>query len=312
MNERSSSPVRPSAIAGTWYPGEPARLRSTIEAYLRQAAPAGSIGRVLGLVAPHAGYQYSGAVAAHAYRQLQGMDVRRVVLLGPLHRPVWGSPLGAYNVPSEAAFRTPLGDVPIDHPFLASLSADVPLTFVRGDEEHSLEIQLPFLQVVLGEFQLVPIMIADQVDDPAAVQRLAQLVGALADRWDDTTIIVASTDLAHLHDYSAVRRTDERLIEGLRAFDASRLATQLAAGSAQACGAVGLLGALQVAQRLGANRVEILAYSTSGDVTGDRRPGVYTVGYLAAALCAADRGLATAGNEAQDSAVVADRPTVTG
>ncbi len=285
MEYRPSNAVRTSAIAGTWYPGDGADLRATVEHFVR-LAPAVPAHRVVALVCPHAGYRYSGPTAAHAYRQMQGRVVRRVILLGPLHRPVWGSPLGPYNVPAEAAFRTPLGDVPVDQAFVAQLGRQVPLVPVRGDEEHSLEIQLPFLQVVLGSFKIVPIMMADDIAAPGAPERLQALAMALAAGWDEETLVVCSTDLSHQHDYEAVRRTDEELLRHLRAFDLDGLEGALRAGTAEACGATGLLVTMRTARATGATRVQVLHYTTSGDVTGDRRPGTYTVGYVAAAACA--------------------------
>ncbi len=283
MEQEPAAAIRPSAIAGTWYPGEPAALRATVQGYLAEATLL-SMKRVFALVCPHAGYRFSGPTAALAYRQLEGRSVRRVVILGPLHRPVWGSPLGSYNVPGEAAFRTPLGDVPIDHDFVAELGQQVRLVRVRGDEEHSLEIQLPFLQVVLDAFKIVPVMVADDMADADAMERLQALAQALAGLWDEQTVVVCSTDLSHLHDYEEVRRTDEYLVRLLGAFDVDGLAEALRSGRAQACGAVGLVTALHTARAVGATRVQVLGYTTSGDVTGDRQRGAYTVGYVAAAV----------------------------
>jgi hypothetical protein len=278
--------VRESAIAGTWYPGNPSELERAIRGYL-DAVPQHSGGdRPIAVVSPHAGYRYSGPTAAHAYAALRDRDIRRVVLLGPLHRPVWGSALEAVNVPAEGAYRTPLGDVPVDHDFIAVLARHVAMNPVRGDEEHSLEIQLPFLQVVLGQFRLVPLMLADDVADPGALARLQALAARLAAVSDRTTVLVASTDLSHLHDYAEVRRVDATLLERVSAFDVEGLSALLHAGSVQACGAIGLLAAMRAARSLGATRAEVLAYATSGDVTGDTRPGNYTVGYMAAAMIA--------------------------
>ena len=174
--------VRPSAIAGTWYPGRPEALRQTIEGYLSQVQPAALPGQVLALVAPHAGYVYSGPTAAHAYAQVRGAVYHRVILLGPLHRPIYGSRLGAFMVPAEEAYATPLGQVPVDRAFIEALGQRVPLTCVQGDTEHSLEIQLPFLQVALAEpFHLAPILLGEHVAEPGAAKRIDALAAALAD-----------------------------------------------------------------------------------------------------------------------------------
>jgi MEMO1 family protein len=282
----SPSSVRPSAIAGTWYPGSSSALRQTVNEYLAQVPPLALPGRLLALVSPHAGYAYSGPTAAHAYAQLQGASFRRVVLLGPLHRPIGRSPLGPFNVPLEGAYQTPLGDVPLDRDFIARLGEQIPLTFVQRDQEHALEIQLPFLQVALGDFSLVPLMLGDYIGDPSAAARLDTLADALALMSDDETVLVASTDLSHLHDYAEVVRVDRRLVDLVAAFDVPRLQAALAAEQVQACGATALVTVLRAAQQSGAGGAQVLAYATSGDVTGDKRPGVFTVGYLAVAVYA--------------------------
>lgn len=284
MTLASDSVIRPSAIAGQWYPGSATALRRTVEEFLDAAPPVALPGPVLALISPHAGYAYSGPTAAHAFAQVRGAAFRRVVLLGPLHRPIWGSRLGAFMTPQEAAYRTPLGDVPLDRAFIAALGRRIPLTPVRHDEEHSLEIELPFLQTALTAFTLVPIMLGEHIGDPGARDRVAALADALADLSDDETLFVASTDLSHLDNYADVVRTDRRLAELLAAFDVAGLAAALAAEQVLACGATGLVAVLQAAQKRGARGVQILAQTTSGDVTGNKRPGTYTVGYLAAAV----------------------------
>jgi AmmeMemoRadiSam system protein B len=286
MSPTTKLSIRLSAIAGTWYPGSAQALRRTVESYLAQVKPVTLPGKLLALVSPHAGYPYSGPTASHAYAQLRNTTFKRVVILGPLHRPVWGSRLGSYMLPAEDAYRTPLGDVPVDRDFIGRLGERVSVTIVRGDEEHSLEIQLPFLQTVLGEFSFVPIMLGDHISDPSAAGRLEALAAALAELKDEDTLLVASTDLTHLDNYAEVVRIDRKLVELVAAFDVDGLQKALVAGEVQACGATGLVAALAAARRLGGRGAQVLAYTTSGDVTGDKRPGAYTVGYLAAAAYA--------------------------
>jgi AmmeMemoRadiSam system protein B len=299
MSGMSASTVRPSAIAGTWYPGSAPALRHTIEGYLNQVQPVALPGRLLALVCPHAGYAYSGSTAAHAYAQLraarrassdatlpQSLPVSRVVLLGPLHRPLRGGRFGALMVPAEDAYRTPLGDVLLDRPFINALGQRANLTPAHMDEEHSLEIQLPFLQIGLGEFSIVPIMLGQHISDPQAAAQVDALATALASLADTGTLMIASTDLSHMNDYADVVRTDRRLVDLVAAFDVDGLAEALEEESAQACGATGLIAVFRACQKLGATGVRVLAYAASGDITGDKRPGVYTVGYLAAAVYA--------------------------
>ena len=281
--------VRPSAIAGTWYPGTATSLRAKVDALLAAVEPVRLPGELLAVVVPHAGYAYSGEVAAQAYAQLQGDEATapgfdRVVVLGPLHRLIRGSAIGAYMTPSERAFRTPLGDVAVDHDFLAALGQRVTLTPVRHDEEHALEIQLPFLQRTLGEFSLVPIMMGFSLAERGADAYVEALAGALAALVDDRTLLVASTDLSHLDNYADVVATDRELVERVGAFDVDGLVEALRSGRVNACGDAGLATVLRAAQTRGATGAHVLKYAASGDVTGDKRPGVYTVGYLAAAV----------------------------
>jgi len=155
--------IRPSAVAGRWYPGSPDVLRLEIERFFASAPLIELPGRILGLVAPHAGYAYSGSTAATAFVQVRGAPFQRVVLLGPLHRPIWGSKLGPFMVSGEEAYQTPLGDIPVDHAFIEELGRHVVLTTVQSDAEHALEIELPFLQVALGPFTLFPIMLGEHI-----------------------------------------------------------------------------------------------------------------------------------------------------
>lgn len=282
--------VRESVIAGTWYPGSAPALRQSVEGYLDRVSPAQAPSKVVALVSPHAGYAYSGPTAAHAFAQVRGADYARVVLIGPLHRPIRGSRLGAWMTPAEDAYRTPLGDVRLDRNFIAELGQRIPLTVVRGDQEHSLEIELPFLQVALsgsspeGGFQLVPIMAGEYIGDPGTPAHVERMAAALAELCaDGTSLLVASTDLTHLEDYAEVVRIDLTLRALVDAFDVAGLSAALQSEQVQACGAVGLVTVLRAAQKLGARRSQVLGYTTSGDVTGNKRPGTYCVGYMAAA-----------------------------
>ena len=155
---------------------------------------------------------------------------------------------------------------------------------MQGDKEHALEIELPFLQVALGSFSLVPIMLGEHIAEPGAATRVHALAEALAALSDEQTLFVASTDLTHLNDYQTVVRTDRRLCDLVAAFDVGGLTTALRAEQVQACGATGLVTVFQAARKAGARGAQVLAYAASGDVTGDKSPGSYTVGYLAAAV----------------------------
>ncbi|HEY3342193.1 MAG TPA: AmmeMemoRadiSam system protein B [Anaerolineae bacterium] len=275
--------VRPAHYAGTWYPGDAQELRESIEAYLAGVSPETLPGRTLALVSPHAGHRFGGRVAAHAYALLKGQPIQRVVLIGPLHRPILGALFSDLLVPAESAYATPLGQVPVDRDFIDQLNKRVPLKSVRRDEEHSLEIELPFLQVVLQGFTLAPIMIGADIAGSGVPARLDALAAALAELADEHTLFVCSTDLSHLHNYDEVRKVDQHMQELVNAFNLDRLTEALVAGRVMACGATGLVTALRAAKLRGATGARVLAYMSSGDITGDTEPGNYTVGYMAAA-----------------------------
>jgi len=280
MSEPQS--VRHSVIAGSWYPGTKAGLTHTIDEYLGRVAAEPLVpGQLIGLICPHAGYAYSGPTAAYAYHQLRGRDVETVVLMGPSHR-AW---VGDYAVSVEDAYETPLGLVPLDLDFIAALASRVSLTRVRRDAEHSLEIQLPFLQRRLADFRLVPIMMS--ADDPAAARQLATaLVDTIREQPEhlERTLLVASSDLHHIEDYDQVVRRDRRVVDAVAACDLEALTAALMDRHSTVCGRMPILTVFHAGQALGANQAKVLYHTNSGDVTGDREPGQYTVGYMAAAL----------------------------
>ncbi len=284
MKPDQNQQVRSSAIAGRWYPGSAATLRRDIESYFERSPRESWPGRILGLVAPHAGYAYSGPTAGRAFAQVRGASFVRVILLGPLHRPVWGSALGPFMIPGEDVYRTPLGDVPLDRDLIDKLNDRISLTRVRGDEEHALEIELPFLQVALDRFHLVPIMLGEHISHAHVAERATRLAEALAELVDEETLLVSSTDLSHMDNYADVIRTDHRLVNLIDAFDLDGLRIALQTEQVQACGATGLFVLLETCRRLGATGAKVLQYTSSGDVTGEKRPGAYTVGYLAAVI----------------------------
>jgi len=273
MNPVDRSQVRPSLIAGSWYPGHPAELRATIKRHLANVEPMELGGELVGLIAPHAGYVYSGQVAAHAYKLLEGRDFDLVALVSPVHRLY----LGPYMVTSYAYYETPLGLVPVATDLVERLGKTLRLTRVRRDDEHSLEIQLPFLQHLLGDFRLLPIMLGDQ--GWAACHQLASALVPLL--VGEKALLVASTDLSHFHPYDRAVQLDQRVVARVEAFDPRGLSEDLAARRCEACGGGPVIAMMLAAQQLGANRARVLCYANSGDVTGDRSQ---VVGYMAAAL----------------------------
>lgn len=273
--------VRPSVIAGSWYPGSAPSLSREVEGFLAHVDGPQVKGELLALISPHAGYAYSGQTAAYAYQQLRGLDVGTVVVMGPSHRP----PVGDLAVSGEDAYETPLGTVQIDRTFVSDLTQRIPLHTIWQDMEHSLEIQLPFLQTVLDDFSLVPITIGTielEVTDLLATA----LVEAIRQRREGKgrVLLVASSDLHHIHDYAQVVRRDKRVIDAVASYDLDALSALLLAPSCSVCGRMPILAALRAAKLLGADAAQILHYTNSGDVTGLRQLGQYTVGYLAAAV----------------------------
>jgi AmmeMemoRadiSam system protein B len=274
------SDVRPSPIAGTWYPRDPEVLSQSIDRQLESCVIDPIPGDVIGVISPHAGHRYSGHVAAHAFRCLTGFEPDVVVIVSPLHYHY-----SAHVVTTgHTEYATPLGSLPVHQELLdqfgENLEKNTGLDFerVRNDEEHSLEIELPFLQRVLaGPFQLLPLMLRDQS------RRTAEAVGhALAAVVSGySTIIVASTDLSHFYPQPVAEGFDNEVLSRLEAFDPVGVLAAEDEGVGFACGRGAMAAVLWAAGELGADRVRILKYATSGDVTGD-----YTsvVGYGAAVI----------------------------
>lgn len=273
--------IRPSVVAGSWYPGTEESLARAVDDYLAGVDQEPLAGELLALISPHAGYPYSGQAAAYAYRQLEGRAFDTVVVMGPSHR-AW---VGEYAVSEEDAYATPLGLVPLDTEFIAALAQRLELRRVRRDVEHSLEIQLPFLQRQLAGFDLVPVLM--NADEPAAALRLAAALAAVIRQRaaeGKRTLLVASSDLHHIPDYEEVVRRDRAVVEAVEAYDLEALTRRLMDPRSSVCGRIPILAVLHAGRELGADATRVLRYTNSGDVTGERTPGQYTVGYMAAAV----------------------------
>ncbi len=286
MDERAIDPstIRPSPIAGTWYPGTRRELEEIVDDYLEQAEFVPTDEELVALISPHAGYPYSGKTAAQAYRQLSGQKVDLVVLLGPSHY----QDLGDCAISSKRYYSTPLGLVELDRDFIRKLAQKIPLAHVEQDNEHSLEIQLPFLQRVLGRFKLVPIMMSlpFYLVGPAALEPCEQLATALAELAQGQRVLfVASSDLSHLPDHEAVKKFDARTAALVAALDIPELVHYMWQDhECRACGDAPIVTALLAASKLGAQHARVLHRTNSGDVTGNRSRGQYTVGYMAAGV----------------------------
>lgn len=262
--------VRPPAVAGTFYPADPVTLGAEVDSLLTDAQKPPAAGMPKALVAPHAGYRYSGPVAASAYATLRGGSehVTRVVLLGPAHYV----PVHGLAASSSDAFATPLGEVPLDGDARAIACAmpSVDVHDAAHAPEHSLEVQLPFLQRVLGEFSIVPFVIGRASPD-AIADLLDELWGG------PETIIVVSSDLSHYHDHATATDRDRRTADAIVAGRGDELTTEAA------CGAYPVRGLLTAARRHGLAPA-LLDLRNSGDTAG---PHDRVVGYGSFALAAA-------------------------
>ena len=272
--------VRPSPIAGRWYPREPGRLARSIDAYLEAAPPAELHGTVVALLAPHAGHMYSGAVAGHAFAAVRGSSPRLVAVVGPIHDAHRAALLSS----GHQAYGTPLGSVPVDQIALRQLDARIkaetgrPLTLIRGEDEHSVEIGLPFLQRALrGEFRLLPVMVRRCGREVA--RGLGRALAAVL--HGQPSLLVASSDLSHYCPQDVADRLDAELLKRVEALDPEGVLRAEAEGTGAACGAEALAAVLWAARDLGADRARILRHGTSGDVTGEHRE---VVGYGAAVM----------------------------
>ena len=274
------SKARPSPIAGQWYPGEATRLASSIDHYIESAQPAAIEGEVVALMAPHAGHLYSGPVAAHAFKTLLGRQIELAAVIAPMHH-LYHQPL---LTTAHPAYFTPLGQVPVDQEALSALDAILQaelgfgLAAVERDPEHSLEIELPFLQRALpAGFTLLPVMVRDQRG--AVAQALGKaLAQVLRGRQ---AILVASTDLSHFYSQATARLLDGEILHQVECFDPQGVLDAEQEGRGFACGKAALAAVMWAALELGANRAVILNYATSGDVSGDYER---VVGYAAAAF----------------------------
>lgn len=272
--------TRPSPIAGSWYPADADLLAAEINGYLAAAALPALKVTPLGLIAPHAGYFYSGATAGYAYRTVQGLHFDLCVVASPLHNYLPHPLLSS----AHTAYATPLGDVKIDHDLLSAFDKKLTqnglpgIQLIGGDREHSLEIQLPFLQCALeGDFCLLPIMVRSS--SASLLMGTGQILAELLQ--DKKVLLVASTDLSHFFDERTANSFDEVMLQQMSSFSPTGVLQAEADDEGFACGSGAVALVLWTAQALGANKVTLLHHSTSADASGDRSS---VVGYGALAI----------------------------
>ena len=270
---------RAPAVAGSFYSANPVALRREIETYLaRVEVPEGLSRPPLGLIVPHAGYVYSGSVAAAAYRLVagRGADYDLVVVVSPSHHHYFPG----FSLYAAGNYETPLGEIEVDRELAETLiAAHDEINFVAEAHrrEHALEVQLPFLQVALGRFRLLPVVMGQQSWPEA--ETLAEILADLA--AGRRLLLVASSDLSHFHPAARAAALDRKIVTAVAEFDPAGLWAAIETGQAEACGAGPMLAVMLASRRLGATRAEVLSYHHSGEVSGDYGQ---VVGYLAAAF----------------------------
>jgi hypothetical protein len=267
-------------VAGTWYPGDPDGIGAEVGGYLARVDAAPALGRLVALICPHAGLRYSGPVAAHAYKLLAGRRDLTAVLVGPSHRVAFD---GVALWP-RGAFETPLGQIPIDAEVASAIQAVAPELVRDAPQphrgEHSLEMQLPFLQWLVAGLRVVPLLMGTQ-SRGEAFALAAALDRALFGR---AALLVASSDLSHYHPAPVARTLDAKVVSLVEGLDPEGLMSLLESDPGHACGGGPMVAVMSAARAMGADRATVLRYADSGDA-GERDKS-QVVGYLAAAVWA--------------------------
>ncbi len=283
--------VRQAGVAGGFYPADPKALSAMIDDMLAHAASSQPpiTDPILAVVAPHAGYQFSGPVAAYTYAALKGRKFSRVVVIAPSHYEAFDFT----SVFDGDAYATPLGTVPVDKAFAAQLAKMSPTIRLSSQghiptakgAEHALEVELPWLQRVLGDFELVPVIMGDQSYESS--RALGVALAKLIQGKDKDTLIVASSDLSHYHPYDDAVKIDHKTLNALQVWDYFSMSRNFEARVWEACGGAPIVAAMIAAERMGANQAVVLKYANSGDTTGDHSR---VVGYSADVFLKAPSG----------------------
>ena len=272
--------VRPSPIAGRWYDGDPEALARSVDGYMDAAQLPDLEGDVIAIIAPHAGHTYSGPVAGYAFAAVRGRSPDLVAVIAPMHHPYQELLITT----AHDAYSTPLGDIPVDKAALNELDAILKselmfgLSAVENDPEHSLEIELPFLQRALSsQWKLLPVMV--RVREGSISERLGKALAKVL--RDKNFVLVASTDLSHFYKQEAALIFDRSMLHQIESFNPDGAFDLERAGKGFACGLGAFTAVMWAARELGADKVKVLRHATSGDVTGDYSS---VVGYGAAAI----------------------------
>ncbi len=270
--------VREPSVSGMFYPDDPKALRRDIGNYLKAADIKTLPSDIRAVISPHAGYMYSGPVAAYGYKAVSAQKFDTAIILAPSHRAYFQG----IAIWDEGAFKTPLGDIAIDTASAGALLRSHGVFHVNKDVhrgEHSLEVQLPFLQYIFKDITLLPLLVG--VVDESMYEEAAEAMSQVILSGEKKFLIVASTDLSHYYPYDAAVSIDAVTLEHIRNFDVAGMVRDTRSEKAQACGAGPMITTMMAARKLGAHSSSILKYANSGDVSGDRS-GV--VGYVSAVL----------------------------
>ena len=269
------SQIREPSVSGSFYPSNPDVLRADIAGYLTKVPAQEVAGDIRGLVSPHAGYMYSGPTAAYGYKALSGRHFDTVIIFAPSHQSFF---VGA-AVQETGGYRTPLGVVEIDEALAGELAKSEDMVHVDPKlhrKEHAIEVQIPFLQCVLADFRIVP-LIMGTAQDPQSSLELGGLVYDTIKNREGSYLILGSSDLSHYYPYGFAVEMDRVATGFLEKFDVEGMSRDLVTGRYEACGAGAILATMEVCRKLGAARSKVLHYENSGDVTGDRNA---VVGYV--------------------------------
>jgi len=269
-----TSEIRVPAVAGMFYDREPVRLKKVVENYLKEANPPKIEGEIIGIVSPHAGYFYSAKTAAYGYKLIKGKKYDTVVVISPSHYEYFRG-VSVYN---GTAYQTPLGIVPIDTELrdeLKDYNSIIEFSKRGHGREHALEVQLPFLQVVLDEFKLLPVVMGDQSKE--IVYALAEVLAEVLK--NKNVLLVASSDLSHYFSHEVANSLDSRVEKFINDFNDEGLMDELEEEKVQACGGGPIVTVMKTSKLLGATKSKVLYRNDSSEASGDKHQ---VVGYLSA------------------------------
>jgi len=270
--------IRQPVVAGSFYPGNPKALSEMITGFLNKAEKQ-NLDNIIGLVSPHAGYIYSGQVAAYSFKQIEGRQYDSIIIIAPSHSEYFDF----CSVFNGKAYQTPLGPVEIDSDRAYRLAGEdaykdyIMLSDAGHRQEHSLEVQLPFLQTVLKDFKIIPVVMGSQ--NKRNIEALGNVIGSIFK--GENILVVASTDLSHYHNYNTASNLDSKVIDFINSYNSFSFIDAIVSEGVEMCGGGPTAAAMIASKALGADKSKVLCYKNSGDVIGDRSA---VVGYLSAAF----------------------------